>query len=106
MESQGHRDPVGLLDPEATAVSDGGGLVSAELHPIEGGGQVARFLTDIAAGAPDMAILERTVNGQPGLVVQQDSVAVTVLAFHIAGERIARIRAVRNPEKLRPWTSG
>jgi RNA polymerase sigma-70 factor (ECF subfamily) len=56
--------------------------------------------------APDLTILERTVNGQPGLVAQLDDVIVTVFAFEVAGDRIKRIWAVRNPEKLRPWTTG
>jgi RNA polymerase sigma-70 factor (ECF subfamily) len=59
-----------------------------------------------AARAPNMTILERTVNGQPGLVAQQDGITVTVFAFHVAGGRITPIWAVRNPEKLRPWTTG
>jgi RNA polymerase sigma-70 factor (ECF subfamily) len=56
--------------------------------------------------APDRTILERTVNGQPGLVVQEDGLTVTVMAFDVAGDRIKRIWSVRNPEKLRPWTTG
>jgi hypothetical protein len=28
-----------------------------------------------------------------------------VFAFDIAGDRITRIWAVRNPDKLRPWTA-
>jgi RNA polymerase sigma-70 factor (ECF subfamily) len=48
--------------------------------------------------------VERTVNGQPGLVALRDGVIVTVFAFDVAGDRIKRIWAVRNPEKLRPWT--
>jgi DNA-directed RNA polymerase specialized sigma24 family protein len=51
-----------------------------------------------------LTILQRTVNGQPGLVAQQDGITVTVMAFDIAGDRIKHIWAVRNPEKLRPWT--
>jgi RNA polymerase sigma-70 factor (ECF subfamily) len=39
-------------------------------------------------------------------VLQQDGVTVTVMAFDIAGGRIKHIWAVRNPEKLRPWTTG
>jgi RNA polymerase sigma-70 factor (ECF subfamily) len=95
-----------LLDPDATAIGDGGGLVSAELRPIEGGEQIARLVVDIAGRAPNLTILERTVNGQPGLVAQQDGVTVTVMAFDVAGDRIKHIWAVRNPEKLRPWTTG
>ena len=98
---------IGLLDPGATVTADGGGLVSAHLRPIEGAEQIARFLVDLAGRAPgNLTFLERTVNGQPGLVAQQDGVTVTVFAFDIPGDRISRIWAVRNPGKLRPWTSG
>jgi hypothetical protein len=106
MGSQGHRRPHRLLDPDATAIADGGGLVSAVLLPIEGGEQVARVLVDLGGGVPGLTMLERTVNGQPGLVVQQDGVTAAVIAFDVVGERIKHIWAVRNPEKLRPWTTG
>jgi RNA polymerase sigma factor (sigma-70 family) len=96
---------IGLLDPGATVIADGGGLVSAALHPIEGGEQVARYIIDIASRTPgNVTFLERTVNGQPGLVAEQGGVIVTVFAFDVAGMRITRIWAVRNPDKLRPWT--
>jgi RNA polymerase sigma factor (sigma-70 family) len=97
---------IGLLDPDATVVGDGGGLVSAQLCPIHGGEQIARYLVAILGRAPsNVTFLERTVNGQPGLVAQQDGVTVTVYAFDVAGERITHIWAVRNPDKLRPWTA-
>jgi RNA polymerase sigma-70 factor (ECF subfamily) len=96
---------IGLLDPGATAIADSGGLVSAELRPVEGAGQIARACLDVASLAPNLTILERTVNGQPGLVAQQDGVTVTVFAFGIAGDQIKHIWAVRNPDKLRPWTA-
>ena len=81
-------------------------MASAALHPIEGREEIASYLADIAARAADMTILERTVNGQPGLIAQQDGVTVTVFAFEVAGDRITRIWAIRNPDKLRPWTAG
>jgi RNA polymerase sigma factor (sigma-70 family) len=96
---------IGLLDPGATVTADGGGMASAALHPIDGAEQIARYLVDIASLASDVTILERTVNGQPGLVAQQDGITVTVFAFDVADDRIKRIWAVRNPEKLRPWTT-
>ncbi|TCO20471.1 RNA polymerase sigma-70 factor (ECF subfamily) [Kribbella steppae] len=94
---------IGLLDPDAVAIGDGGGLVSAELHPVAGGEQVARFFASLADRRSDITLLERTVNGQPGLVAQHDGVTVTVIAFDIAESRIRHIWAIRNPEKLRPW---
>ncbi|MBF9132089.1 RNA polymerase sigma factor SigJ [Plantactinospora sp. S1510] len=97
---------IGLLDPDATAVGDGGGLASAELRPVEGGEQIARVLVDITGRAPGLTLLERTVNGQPGLVAELDGRTVTVMAFDVAGDRIKHVWAVRNPDKLRPWTNG
>jgi RNA polymerase sigma factor (sigma-70 family) len=97
---------IGLLDPDATSIADGGGLARARLRPIEGGEKIARAYVDIAGLSPNLTILERTVNGQPGLVAQQDGTTVTVFAFDVAGDRIKRIWAVRNPEKLRTWTMG
>ncbi|WP_020666111.1 RNA polymerase sigma factor SigJ [Amycolatopsis nigrescens] len=94
---------IGLLDPDAIAVADGGGLVSAVLHPVEGAEEVARGAVGLFGGVPGLTILERTVNGSPGLVIQQDGVTVTVVAFDIVDGLIKHIWGIRNPEKLRPW---
>ncbi|MEU6746607.1 RNA polymerase sigma factor SigJ [Spirillospora sp. NPDC046719] len=95
---------VGLLDPGATFTADGGGLVSATLHPIEGGERIARYCAGLAVRSQGLTrLLERTVNGQPGLVAQYGGVTSTVYAFEIADGRIKHIWAVRNPEKLRSW---
>jgi len=95
---------IGLLDPDATAAGDGGGLVRAVLRPIEGAGQIARFFADRGDAASGLTILERTVNGQPGLVAQLDGDTVAVYAFDLADGKIKHIWAVLNPDKLRPWT--
>jgi hypothetical protein len=94
-----------MLDPGATAITDSGGLVSAVLQPIDGGEQIARAYADFAGRAPGLTILERTVNGQPGLVTQRDGITVAVVAFDFAGDRIKHIWVILNPEKLRPWTT-
>ncbi|MFJ3877802.1 RNA polymerase sigma factor SigJ [Streptomyces sp. NPDC090077] len=95
---------VGLLDPDATLVADGGGLVGAVLHPVTGAERVARYLTGTGGrSTPGLALLERSVNGRPGLVARFGDTTVTVAAFDLAGDRITRIWAVRNPEKLRTW---
>ena len=97
---------VALLDPDAVITSDGGGQATAARHPVEGTGLVSRVLAGIAARAPDLAVAERTVNGQPGLIAQRGGTTVTVLAFGIEGDRITRIWAIRNPDKLRAWSPG
>ncbi|TDC62415.1 sigma-70 family RNA polymerase sigma factor [Actinomadura sp. GC306] len=96
-----------LLDPDATATGDGGGLAVTFPSPIEGGEQIAHAWAELAhRRTDDMALLERTVNGQPGLVAEQDGAVVTVFAFQVMGDRIKYIWVIRNPEKLRTWTTG
>jgi RNA polymerase sigma factor (sigma-70 family) len=95
---------IALLDPGATATADGGGLARVVLRPIEGAEQIARFYADLAI--PSLTILERTVNGQPGLVAQRDGTSIAVYAFDVADDRIKHIWAMLNPDKLRPWTTG
>ncbi|MEU4719486.1 RNA polymerase sigma factor SigJ [Nonomuraea dietziae] len=97
---------ISLLDPDATAIADGGGVVGSLLRPIEGAEQIVRSLVHLEGMLRNLTILQRTVNGQPGLIAQQDGVTVSVYAFEVAGDRIKRIWAVRNPDKLRPWTAG
>ncbi|MFI7618222.1 RNA polymerase sigma factor SigJ [Nonomuraea terrae] len=95
---------IGLLAPDATGVTDGGGLAGAVLPPIEGAKRLARLFAGAIGKVPDLRISEHTVNGQPGLVARLDDFTV-VLAFDVAGDRIQHIWAVLNPEKLRPWTA-
>ncbi|MEW2051738.1 RNA polymerase sigma factor SigJ [Streptomyces sp. NPDC005476] len=95
---------VGLLDPDATATADGGGLAVTHLHPIVGGERIAKAYARIARVAGDRTtFMECTVNGLPGLAALQDGDIATVFAFEIADDRIRHIWAVRNPAKLRPW---
>ncbi|MFI6291205.1 RNA polymerase sigma factor SigJ [Nonomuraea sp. NPDC050790] len=94
---------IALLDPDATVVADGGGRVGAMLRPIEGAAQIVRSLVNLAGKVHDMVVLERTVNGRPGLVARRDGAIVAVVAFDVAGDRISHIWAVRNPDKLHSW---
>ncbi|WP_328453766.1 RNA polymerase sigma factor SigJ [Amycolatopsis sp. NBC_00438] len=96
---------VGLLDPDVTATADGGGLAAARLEPMYGGEAVARACAGILDVLPGMTFSETTVNGRPGLLSRQDGVTVTVFAFHVEGDRIKHIWAIRNPDKLRAWTA-
>ncbi|MFI1019067.1 RNA polymerase sigma factor SigJ [Streptomyces sp. NPDC020965] len=97
---------IGLLAPDATATGDGGGLVPAALRPVEGAERIAHFFAGRMDAMPGVTLLESAVNGQPGLVAQVDEVSMSVLAFDIEGDRIKRIWAVLNPDKLRPWRAG
>jgi RNA polymerase sigma-70 factor, ECF subfamily len=87
-----------------TLAVSGGGLVTAALHPAEGAEQIAHYAVHIARTVPGLTLLERTVNGQPGLVAQQDGVIVTVFASQATASGTSG--QLRNPGKLRPWTTG
>lgn len=94
---------VDLLDPAAVMTADGGGLVGAALRPIEGGARIAQYMVAIADKAPGLELVERSVNGAPGLVARRDGVVMTVASFDLTDGRVTRIWVVRNPDKLRPW---
>lgn len=96
---------VRLLDPSVVAVADGGGRAMASPTPVRGHLQVAEFLVHLAHLAGRLDLLERTVNGQPGLVAVSGARVLTVYAFDIDESRIRRIWAIRNPDKLRSWGS-
>jgi RNA polymerase sigma-70 factor (ECF subfamily) len=95
---------IGLLDPSAIAVADGGGRAPALGHPLEGGAQIARFLVGLGDRVRSVELLERLVNGRPGLVALQQGRPVAVYAFKISRARIERMWVITNPDKLRSWT--
>ncbi|MGC9377921.1 RNA polymerase sigma factor SigJ [Streptomyces sp. MH13] len=94
---------VDLLDPAAVMTADGGGMAGTALRPIEGGARIAQYMAAIADKAPGLELLQRSVNGVPGLVARRAGAVVTVASFEVADGRVTRIWVVRNPEKLRPW---
>lgn len=94
-----------LLDPNATTITDGGGIINAHTHPIKGRHEIARFFMNAAANTTGWTITETKVNGQSGLVLQHQNTTVSVLAFDISDNRITHIWAVLNPDKLRHWTN-
>ncbi|WP_320777935.1 sigma factor [Streptomyces sp. CRN 30] len=92
---------VGLLDPAAVMTADGGGVVGTVLRPIEGGARIAQYMVAIADRAPGLDLVERSVNGVPGLVARRAGTVLTVASFEVTDGRVTRIWVVRNPEKLR-----
>lgn len=92
-----------LLDPDATAISDGGGKVTTLLQPLRGGVEIAHACINFARRPDGETVSERTVNGQPGLVAEQGGVTTAVMAFGFAKDRIKFVWIVLNPEKLKSW---
>jgi RNA polymerase sigma-70 factor (ECF subfamily) len=96
---------IDVLDPEATAITDGGGLVSAALEPVHGREAVAAFLLGVFERQPDLVIREELVNGEAGLVATDaHDTTLAVLAFAVTHHtKIKRVWAIRNPRKLEVW---
>jgi RNA polymerase sigma-70 factor (ECF subfamily) len=91
---------VAVLDPDVVWTSDGGGRASALLKPLRGGARVARAWAALSRRFVREAI-EIELNGRLGLVLPSGDGHRAALSFVVSDGRIARIDAVRNPEKLR-----
>ncbi len=90
-----------LLTHDVVMLSDGGGKKPAAINPIVGPDRVVRMLLGIAqkfGGLLDVRPAE--INGAPGFVVFLDGELDQTVAFDFAGERIAALYLVRNPDKL------
>jgi RNA polymerase sigma-70 factor (TIGR02957 family) len=93
-----------LLAEDIVFVGDGGGRGPAVKHPVSGRLRVARFLAGLARqGQRHGALLEPVlVNGSPGLrVLDPAGRLVNVLAMDFRDGRVAEVRSIVNPDKLR-----
>lgn len=96
-------DVQGLLDvlaPEVVLRADGGGVVAAARHPIEGAESVARLLGRVAKVVPGVRIDTVWLNGGPAARIDPDGENETAVSLAVEGGRITGIYAVRNPHKL------
>lgn len=94
-----------ILDPDATAIPDGGGLVRAAIEPIEGAETIARYLLGLYQLKPDLRFDITTVNGRAGLVGRDEAgQTLAVASVAIARGLIERIWIIRNPGKLTGWS--
>ncbi|WP_223691936.1 RNA polymerase sigma factor SigJ [Leifsonia poae] len=94
-----------ILDPDATAVPDGGGHVQAAIEPLHGAETIARYLLGFGRIRPDLRFELATVNGRTGLVIRDAAgAALAVAAVGIVHGRIDRLWVIRNPGKLEGWS--
>jgi RNA polymerase sigma-70 factor (ECF subfamily) len=87
-----------LLAPDVVLIADGGGLVAAARKPLIGAERVVAFLARVA-DLSDLVATTAWLNGMPGarFNVAGDDTAVSLV---IEDDRISRIYAIRNPNKL------
>ena len=96
-------DLQGLMDtlaPDAVLLADGGGVVAAVRQPVLGAKKIVNLLGGFVRFAPTAVVEAVLLNGAPGAVVRLDGVVDTVIGFAVDGDRISRVFAVRNPDKL------
>jgi RNA polymerase sigma-70 factor (ECF subfamily) len=89
---------VEVLAPDVVLIADGGGLVRAARKPLTGAETVVAFLARVA----DLSELVATtawLNAMPGARFNVGG-DVTAVSLVIEDDRITRIYAVRNPNKL------
>jgi RNA polymerase sigma-70 factor (ECF subfamily) len=90
-----------LFTTDVVWTADGGGKAAAGPKPLEGVDRVVTLLMGISRRWRTDRMLEITsVNGEPGLVVRDGHRVTAVMAFELERDRIARVYAVINPDKL------
>jgi RNA polymerase sigma-70 factor (ECF subfamily) len=91
---------LGLLAPDVTVVSDGGGKVRAARRPILGADKVSRFLMGIADEAAKLEMRFALVNGDLGFVAYDGDHLQSVLLLDVVDGQIRTVYSIANPDKL------
>jgi RNA polymerase sigma-70 factor, ECF subfamily len=92
---------VGLLAADAVHYADGGGKARATLLPIYGAEKVARLWAQLGTTQGPYELRPADVNGQPGVAAYSpEGDLLTVLTVDVADDRVQRVWAVVNPDKL------
>ena len=89
-----------VLAPDVVLVADGGGLVPAFRHPVEGVDRVAKILSGFPKFGPNARLGTMWLNGSPALRIDFDGVLNAAVSLVFEAGRISRIYTVTNPNKL------
>jgi RNA polymerase sigma-70 factor, ECF subfamily len=95
---------VAMLSADVELVGDGGGRARAIPHPMVGAAAVAKAIAAFYGQIDKLGVTIELawVNGGPGFRVRDpDGLLVAVAALEIAGDRVAGIYSLVNPDKLR-----
>lgn len=103
---QGNVDHVlSLLTEDVMLVADGGGKVTAFRHPVQTRDHVARVLLDGFQGKGTiyqgkLRFEVATLNGETGFIIRSGEETLAAILIQLRNGKLARMYAVRNPEKL------
>jgi RNA polymerase sigma-70 factor, ECF subfamily len=96
-----------VLDPNVVWTTDGGGRATAARKPLLGAQRVARaWLALRRRPAIEATATPVELNGRLGLMIDGTDGHPMAVSFVVENRRIARIDAVRNPDKLRRVPEG
>lgn len=90
-----------MLADDAELIGDGGGKVPSFGKPLAGGQRIAQlYLATALRCGSGLQVKLALINGAWGLLRFIDGVLESAQSFETDGERIVRIHAQRNPDKL------
>jgi RNA polymerase sigma-70 factor (TIGR02957 family) len=95
---------VAILTDDVTSTADGGGKVAAARRPISGRERTANYVGRVfSRNIPQLRLRfdVAEVNGEPAMLAFDGDGLSGVLFFEITGDRIAALRILANPDKLR-----
>jgi RNA polymerase sigma-70 factor (TIGR02957 family) len=95
---------VEILTDDVTSTADGGGKVAAARRPVSGRERTANYLARaMSRNLPQLRLRldVAEVNGEPALLAFDGDTLSGVLCFEVTDDRIAALRILANPDKLR-----
>ncbi|MCB1121634.1 MAG: RNA polymerase sigma factor SigJ [Verrucomicrobiae bacterium] len=99
-----------LLSESVELHSDGGGKALAVGKILSGNTQVAKFFCGLARllekGGSTFHMEMRRFNGLPGLLLFEENTLTTAISLKVEDGKIQGIYALRNPDKLAPFSCG
>ncbi|BAS18032.1 ECF RNA polymerase sigma factor SigJ [Arthrobacter sp. Hiyo8] len=96
-------DVQGLMDvlaPDVVLIADGGGLAQAVRVPVYGAKKVTNLLRSFPEAALNPKIALLWLNGGLGIRIDDEAGGPSLISLVVEDGRIARIFAMRNPDKL------
>jgi RNA polymerase sigma-70 factor, ECF subfamily len=90
-----------LLSEGAVLHGDGGGKALGLKKPLVGAASIARFVTALSRRQPaDTRVHEIDLNGAPAIALSSEGRPFVVIMIETEGDRIHRVYAIANPDKL------
>ncbi|MDQ0239096.1 MULTISPECIES: RNA polymerase sigma-70 factor [Arthrobacter] len=96
-------DVQGLMDvlaPDVVLIADGGGIAQAVRVPVYGAKKVTNLLRSFPEAALNPKIALLWLNGGLGIRIDDEAGGPSLISLVVEDGRIARIFAMRNPDKL------